>query len=813
MEGGRQGRYAVEPLPEPVQRIANRPRATPLLIVLAVLGAAIACVAGRNAIFWYDRVIAGTLIDPGGSVSNIGLPHWAGGKAGLQYPMRLAPLGEEAGPGGSRHWVNRWDAAVESARGRGFLDAVVVDDGAPRIVRLPVHRLGPLAWWLYAGTSLFGGLLYAGAGLIALWARPQGSLARAFTKFAVTSGFFLFSLFEVHTQRSLTAVFYLSYGLMPCSLIVLLLNLPEPVSWLERFPWAERLIEAVGVLLGVSLVVTHWSEGDTRPLQTAATLFAGVAFAIFVAGSAYRYLRSRGEQRNTLRALLLSMLPPYAGVAVWSALTLSGVLTSIPAFLLFPAAIFAPLASVYAFVRYDLWGSRALLSRIGTNLFVGALACSIAIATGTILAVWTGASFRDALAGAAGGGIAAALLVVAALRLSDFTLFRSRAEFKPTIDRLSEDLTALSSPEEVGQAVERTVRRWLACDVIQVQLAHPAPAGQAAVITSEPAERSSSVPDSGAMMRKVVEPPRAPNADLRIDIAFGGTPFGWIDVGVKRSGALFTSDDIDLLRAIANHGGLALAHAWAYQELELRRRQQAEAWRGEREALVETVAAEIAHEIRYPINYFRTLFERSARKVELTEDDIDVGREEVERLERLVSGLKRMASHRIERVPTALSDLALRVETLLRDSLDRRRIETDLGRKVALRCDADKMTQVLANLLSNALEACGPNGRIGVAWRPLEHGGGELMVWDDGPGFVGDPARLFAPWYTTKPRGTGLGLAITHRLVRAHGWSVAAQRHDTRTQFVVTVRAEDVVRDHDHAELATSTTKSASRVA
>lgn len=291
-------------------------------------------------------------------------------------------------------------------------------------------------------------------------------------------------------------------------------------------------------------------------------------------------------------------------------------------------------------------------------------------------------------------------------------------------------------------------------------------------------------------------PARASEADLRLQVAFGGKPFGWLDVGRKRGGALFTSDDIDLLRTIANHGGLALAHAEAYQELEQRRRQQAEAWRGEREALVETVAAEIAHEIRYPINYFRTLFERSAKSIKLTDDDIDIGREEVDRLERLVSGLKRMAAHRIERMPTPVSELCARAEALLSDSLDRRRIELELGRNATLRCDPDKMTQVVTNLLANALEACGPNGRVGISWSSLGHGG-ELSVWDDGPGFVGDAARLFAPWYTTKPRGTGLGLAITHRLVRAHGWSIAAQRRDVRTLFTVSVRGEDVVRDSD----------------
>jgi signal transduction histidine kinase len=83
-----------------------------------------------------------------------------------------------------------------------------------------------------------------------------------------------------------------------------------------------------------------------------------------------------------------------------------------------------------------------------------------------------------------------------------------------------------------------------------------------------------------------------------------------------------------------------------------------------------------------------------------------------------------------------------------------------------------------------------------VAW---SHGssGAELVVWDTGPGFEGDSSRLFAPWYTTKPKGTGLGLAITHRLVRAHGWSINAQRRDNRTLFMIAIRSEDVIAQSD----------------
>jgi signal transduction histidine kinase len=46
---------------------------------------------------------------------------------------------------------------------------------------------------------------------------------------------------------------------------------------------------------------------------------------------------------------------------------------------------------------------------------------------------------------------------------------------------------------------------------------------------------------------------------------------------------------------------------------------------------------------------------------------------------------------------------------------------------------------------------------------------------------------MFEPWFTTKPQGTGLGLAITHRLVRAHGWEIVAERRGGRTCFDVVI--------------------------
>ncbi|WP_410960612.1 hypothetical protein, partial [Salmonella sp. SAL4357] len=82
----------------------------------------------------------------------------------------------------------------------------------------------------------------------------------------------------------------------------------------------------------------------------------------------------------------------------------------------------------------------ALLSRISTHVALGVLACVAAIATGAALADSVGLNFRDALAGAAVSTLLGVTLMAVARRVSDSTLFRSRAEYKPTIEQLSLEL-------------------------------------------------------------------------------------------------------------------------------------------------------------------------------------------------------------------------------------------------------------------------------------------------------------------------------------------------------------------------------------
>jgi signal transduction histidine kinase len=92
--------------------------------------------------------------------------------------------------------------------------------------------------------------------------------------------------------------------------------------------------------------------------------------------------------------------------------------------------------------------------------------------------------------------------------------------------------------------------------------------------------------------------------------------------------------------------------------------------------------------------------------------------------------------------------------------------------------DRNQMETVLLILLSNALDAIAPGGRVRIeGGRP----GAELVeiaIVDDGCGIAeADLANLFEPFFTTKPpgKGTGLGLAIARSIVTEHGGTLRLQ--------------------------------------
>src|SRR5690606_34066611 len=103
------------------------------------------------------------------------------------------------------------------------------------------------------------------------------------------------------------------------------------------------------------------------------------------------------------------------------------------------------------------------------------------------------------------------------------------------------------------------------------------------------------------------------------------------------------------------------------------------------------------------------------------------------------------------------------------------RIERKLVSDIpVLRADSVQMTQMLVNLITNAIHAMPDGGTLTITTH-YEQGDIKLRVKDTGHGMASDVRKkIFEPFFTTKPigQGTGLGLSVVQGIVDAHGGKI-----------------------------------------
>jgi two-component system OmpR family sensor kinase len=192
--------------------------------------------------------------------------------------------------------------------------------------------------------------------------------------------------------------------------------------------------------------------------------------------------------------------------------------------------------------------------------------------------------------------------------------------------------------------------------------------------------------------------------------------------------------------------------------------------------------SDASHELRTPLTAIRGQIEVLARARHTTLDEIGATAEivarEVERMERLVDDLLLLAqtdeglAHNpkpleVDRfLPEALAGLFAGVD---------RRLELDRVPSGTVIADSDRITQVIRNLVRNAIEHTSAGASIRVAARGAD-GRLRISVEDDGPGIPPrQRERIFARFYRAdsardrRSGGSGLGLPIARAIVEAHG--------------------------------------------
>jgi PAS domain S-box-containing protein len=191
-------------------------------------------------------------------------------------------------------------------------------------------------------------------------------------------------------------------------------------------------------------------------------------------------------------------------------------------------------------------------------------------------------------------------------------------------------------------------------------------------------------------------------------------------------------------------------------------------------------AAVLAHEIKNPITAVNLALRAVAEQ--LGEDQRTIVEDLVTRMRRLEQLMRRTLSFakpiEVARERVDVRHLFEATVSALRPMADAQSADVavdDVKDGIAFVGDAHLMEEVLANLVTNALEAKS-GARVRLSAGSEANGCILLAVDDDGPGI--EPSlrsTLFNPFMTTKSQGNGLGLAICRKIVEAHGGSIAVE--------------------------------------
>lgn len=204
------------------------------------------------------------------------------------------------------------------------------------------------------------------------------------------------------------------------------------------------------------------------------------------------------------------------------------------------------------------------------------------------------------------------------------------------------------------------------------------------------------------------------------------------------------------------------------------------------------LAMGVAHEIGNPLAGMKAVVQslllEPALAAEMRED-LSRLEAEIDRLARFLGRFRRLAAPpqlnlSPQQLAPAVDDMLFWVRRQARASGVQVAVEIDADLP-PLRADPAQLREVLLNLFVNALQAMPHGGQLTV--RGAAEGGEALIaVQDTGRGITPEvQAKIFQPFFTTRPDGSGLGLAVCSQVVADHGGRIEVASRPGDTRFLV----------------------------
>ena len=439
-------------------------------------------------------------------------------------------------------------------------------------------------------------------------------------------------------------------------------------------------------------------------------------------------------------------------------------------------------------------------------------------------------------------------------KVVDRLFFKEKYDYQQTIKHVSLIIASVLDFKEIGRLLTETVMNAIRVDSCALYLqntdgsgftissakgshifsgkesliADDSPFVELMVKCRRPLIRKNLMERSGdAEIEKVLSLMDSMNIEIALPMIFKESLNGFIILGEKLSGGLYSRDDLDLLETLSMQSALAVQNTISYKVIDdlnknleekieertrdlknaliEKERAQEQLIRSQSLASIGRLVAGVAHELNNPLSSGISLIQSTIEDLEKWNretppdqsliEDMKFAMKELGRAKGVVAsllGLSRQSQSQFETI--SMNHVVKDALRILISRIKQSDVEVDENYDESLpdiRGNFANLGQVFLNIISNAFQAVDEKtGRISIATYYDRIGKQAVFVCkDNGPG-ISESIRqdIFKPFFTTKDvgKGTGLGLFLCHEIVSRHGGKIEIENpEEGGAKFIV----------------------------
>lgn len=467
-------------------------------------------------------------------------------------------------------------------------------------ITLQIFPQGDRVAFLYI--PLFIGFIFLVMGLWIFGLRRSESAGRAFALFASSVSIGSGTLFDLFTTHTFPYLWTLTLSLAGGALIELAMIYPQESRLARRWPWLRLIPYATALGLGAYAIPRVFDFSNPLAYSSAwgyIYIFAGLAVVFFVGRSVYLSFFSRSPiVRSQAWAILLGVLISFGPLASWFLARVPLDIEYSP-FLVLPLVVF-PVIIGYTILRFRLVRTDFMLSQ---GLLYALLAI-LAVVGYALLVSGLSLIFRQAvgisnplLVGVVVFLIALALMPLRSRlqRLIDTTFFRGEKAFQQRVEEYTRELTGTVDLNSVLRTTRDHINTSLLPIRLHIYLYDPL----SDQYIASPGEDGRPTSDlrfaSTSLLVQTLNRDRLPlfidletlpsalqpektrlallDVSLYVPLPGGERLTGWLALGSRRSGEMFSSQDLHFIELISSQASVAIERAQVIHNMERRVRE------------------------------------------------------------------------------------------------------------------------------------------------------------------------------------------------------------------------------------------------